>query len=101
MIARQTRLFEVLKAIAKSVKEAKDKKAELRKRLGEVDWTTVGNVCYPMDVSVVLLHPLIEECTVFSSAMAPMKLSFWAGGERKFSFLFKSGDDLRQDQMVL
>jgi phosphatidylinositol kinase/protein kinase (PI-3 family) len=33
--------------------------------------------------------------------MAPMKLTFSAAGEKKFSFLFKSGDDLRQDQMVL
>jgi hypothetical protein len=31
-----------------------------------------------MDVSVVLLEPVIEECTVFSSAMAPMKLTFLA-----------------------
>lgn len=54
-----------------------------------------------MEVGVVLQYPLIEECTVFSSAMAPMKLTFQAAGERKFTFLFKSGDDLRQDQMVL
>lgn len=70
----------------------------MRKRLTEVEWFSV---CYPMDVSVVLLEPIIEECTVFSSAMAPMKLTFLVQGEKKFSFLFKSGDDLRQDQMVL
>jgi phosphatidylinositol kinase/protein kinase (PI-3 family) len=33
--------------------------------------------------------------------MAPMKLTFSAASDKKFSFLFKSGDDLRQDQMVL
>jgi len=33
--------------------------------------------------------------------MAPMKLTFNTVGDRKFTFLFKSGDDLRQDQMVL
>jgi hypothetical protein len=34
MINRQIKIFEIFKAIAKSVKEAKDKKSELRKRLG-------------------------------------------------------------------
>lgn len=66
-----------------------------------MDWAGLGSVCYPIDVSVVLIAPVIEECTVFSSAMAPMKLTFLAAGDRRFSFMFKSGDDLRQDQMVL
>jgi phosphatidylinositol 3-kinase len=73
----------------------------LRKRLAEVDWIALGSVCYPIDVSVVLQQPIIEDCTVFSSAMAPMKLTFSIVGEKRFTFLFKSGDDLRQDQMVL
>jgi phosphatidylinositol 3-kinase len=54
-----------------------------------------------MDVNLILLEPIIEECTVFSSAMAPMKLTFSIAGDNRFTFLFKSGDDLRQDQMVL
>lgn len=59
MIERQIKIFEIFKAIAKSVKEAKDKKTELRKRLIEVDWVSLGNVAYPMDVSVVLIAPII------------------------------------------
>ena len=54
-----------------------------------------------MDVSILLKEPIIEECTVFSSAMVPCKLTFMTMEETKFTFLFKSGDDLRQDQMVL
>jgi hypothetical protein len=60
MIEKQIRIFDIFKTIAKSVKEAKDKKGELRKRLAEVDWSLIGNVCYPMDVSVVLIAPIIE-----------------------------------------
>ena len=61
----------------------------------------LGGIPYPMDVSVILKEPILEECTVFSSAMVPCKLTFTTMDEKKFTFLFKSGDDLRQDQMVL
>ena len=33
--------------------------------------------------------------------MAPCKLTFLTMDDQKFTFLFKSGDDLRQDQMIL
>ncbi len=33
--------------------------------------------------------------------MVPIKLTFQTLGDKNFSFIFKSGDDLRQDQMVL
>lgn len=59
MIERQIKIFDIFKTIAKSVKEAKDKKSECRKRLAEIDWVSLGNVCYPMDVSVVLIAPII------------------------------------------
>lgn len=59
MVGKQIRLFEVLRGIAKAVKEVKDKKAELRKRLAEVDWAGLGSVCYPIDVSVALIAPVI------------------------------------------
>jgi hypothetical protein len=52
----------------------------MRKRLAEVNWHDLEGVTYPMEVGVVLQYPLIEECTVFSSAMAPMKLTFQAAG---------------------
>jgi phosphatidylinositol 3-kinase len=98
---KQIQLFEILKKIAKTVKEAKDKKVELRKRLQEVNWAQYNGIPYPMDVNVLLKEPVVEECTVFSSAMVPCKLTFHTMDESKFTFLFKSGDDLRQDQMVL
>ena len=101
MLDKQIVLFDTLKKITKLVKEAKDKKAELRKRLAEVNWLQYGGIPYPMDVDVELKSPIIEECTVFSSAMVPCKLTFLTMNDTKFTFLFKSGDDLRQDQMVL
>lgn len=36
------------------VKEAKDKKLELKKKLAEIDWNYYGGIPYPMDVKIIL-----------------------------------------------
>jgi phosphatidylinositol 3-kinase len=33
--------------------------------------------------------------------MAPFKLTFETVDQKKFSFIYKNGDDLRQDQLIL
>ena len=50
-----------------------------------------------------------SDCTIFKSAMTPMKLSFQ--GEKvnqngknsscNYHFIYKNGDDLRQDQLII
>lgn len=47
-----------------------------------------------------------EDSTIFTSAMAPMKLNWkvsdGSGREsRRMDFIYKNGDDLRQDQLIL
>ncbi len=54
LLEKECQLFELLKKIAKGVKEAKDKKGELRKKLSEIDWHFLGGIPYPMDVSIIL-----------------------------------------------
>jgi len=54
-----------------------------------------------MDPKVKLKLPIPSECTIFKSAMAPFKLTFETDTGDKFSFIYKNGDDLRQDQLIL
>ena len=61
----------------------------------------MGPVPFPLDISLVLKAPIPNECSIFSSAMAPFKLTFELVNGGKYSFMYKNGDDLRQDQLIL
>jgi phosphatidylinositol 3-kinase len=62
-------------------------------------------ICYPLAPAIVLEGLLPEQCSVFKSAKAPLRLTFKAKnarGENSTSLaIFKAGDDLRQDQLVI
>lgn len=53
-------MFDILKKIATAVKEAKDKKAELKKKLTEIDWSYFEGIPYPLDVNIILKAPILE-----------------------------------------
>lgn len=54
----------------------------------------------PLDPSVVVVGLVPEECTVFKSSMMPLKITLKTTGGT-YALIFKSGDDLRQDQLVI
>tara|TARA_B110001452_G_scaffold69368_1_gene55954 strand:+ start:423 stop:2480 length:2058 start_codon:yes stop_codon:yes gene_type:complete len=77
----------------------------------------------PLDPSVRVVGTVPRNATVFKSAMSPLGLTFavatastsgvdssgvdegvspgWRSSDRPYSLIFKSGDDLRQDQLVI
>ncbi|GEQ71547.1 hypothetical protein JCM33374_g5232 [Metschnikowia sp. JCM 33374] len=74
----------------------------------------------PLDPSVIICGCYPQECSVFKSSMAPLKITFktitnFNGGGNsasssifgvkknygKYPLMFKIGDDLRQDQLVI
>ncbi len=73
----------------------------MRKRLAEITEDKFGLIVFPMDPKVRLKLPIAAQCTIFKSAMAPFKLTFETDSGGKFSFIYKNGDDLRQDQLIL
>jgi phosphatidylinositol 3-kinase len=59
---------------------------------------------FPLNVNETIIEPIKSDCTIFSSAMAPFKLAFdglIGSDPQKLEFIYKSGDDLRQDQLIL
>jgi len=50
-------------------------------------------------VSVVGCYP--EESSVFKSSLSPLLIHFKTDKNTKYSIIFKTGDDLRQDQLVI
>lgn len=55
----------------------------------------------PLDPTVEIVGVALEEIAVFKSSLHPIKVSFRSTTGRKYPVLFKTGDDLRQDQLVI
>ncbi|KAL3418882.1 phosphatidylinositol 3 [Phlyctema vagabunda] len=55
----------------------------------------------PLDPSVMVVGVDPAETMVFRSSLFPIMLTFKTTSGKKYQILFKSGDDLRQDQLVI
>lgn len=55
----------------------------------------------PLDPDVKAVGVLPEECNVFKSTLSPFYLAFKTESGEKYPLIFKTGDDLRQDQLVI
>ncbi|KAI9822989.1 MAG: Phosphatidylinositol (PI) 3-kinase [Phylliscum demangeonii] len=55
----------------------------------------------PLDPSVSIVSCYPEESTVFKSTLFPLLIPFKTADGRKYPIIFKTGDDLRQDQLVI
>ena len=114
-IRRQMELVAQLTAVKReteSLRTAARKKERLHELLSESG--LCGELAslrlpLPLDPTVLLTGVIPEESDVFKSALTPLKLTFktavtvngHALPETKYSIIFKKGDDLRQDQLVV
>ena len=55
----------------------------------------------PLDPNVSVVGCFPEDSTVFKSTLFPLLIPFRTSDGRKYSIIFKTGDDLRQDQLVI
>jgi phosphatidylinositol 3-kinase len=55
----------------------------------------------PLDPSVIVTGVVPEETRVFKSSLSPIMVTFKTSTGGKYPMLFKTGDDLRQDQLVI
>ena len=55
----------------------------------------------PLDPSVMITGVDAGETLVFKSSLSPIMMAFKTTTSQKYKILFKSGDDLRQDQLVI
>ncbi|KAL2010307.1 hypothetical protein VTN00DRAFT_6114 [Thermoascus crustaceus] len=55
----------------------------------------------PLDPEVLITGCFPEEANVFKSSLSPLHINFKTSDGRKYPVLFKVGDDLRQDQLVI
>ncbi|KAL5598929.1 hypothetical protein BROUX41_003752 [Berkeleyomyces rouxiae] len=55
----------------------------------------------PLDPSILITGVIPEDITVFKSSLCPIKITFATVNGPNYSIIFKTGDDLRQDQLVI
>lgn len=55
----------------------------------------------PLDPSVMVTGVVPEETRVFKSSLSPIMVTFKTISGSKYPIIFKTGDDLRQDQLVI
>lgn len=63
----------------------------------------------PLNPNIEIFYVVAEECSVFKSSLSPLKLTFKtkpfkdSDGDLRdtYSFMYKIGDDLRQDQLII
>ena len=95
------------------VSKVDNKKRELRSLIdGEKKSTMQDTEHYlPIDPKLIIKGTITEECSVFKSAKCPVKYTFKVTPQtqknnvhedkKHFRIMFKYGDDLRQDQLIL
>ncbi|KAJ5238865.1 Phosphatidylinositol 3-kinase [Penicillium chermesinum] len=107
-LLRQGELVAILSKIAKDIRFSREprpvKIEKLKKSLRDPK-NDLFNIDPPLplpidpDVSVVGCFP--DEANVFKSTLSPLLITFKTTDGQRYPFLFKVGDDLRQDQLVI
>ena len=107
-LLRQGELITVLSKISKEIRFSREdrprKLQRLKKYLADSknELTTFDPpLPLPLDPSVSIVGCYPEESLVFKSSLYPLLIHFKTSDGKKYPIIFKTGDDLRQDQLVI
>ncbi|KAF9894558.1 Phosphatidylinositol (PI) 3-kinase [Aspergillus nanangensis] len=107
-LLRQGELVAVLSKIAKDVRFSRENRVlkieKLKKSLKDPknDLLHIDPpLPLPLDPEIMVTGCYPEESNVFKSSLFPLLITFKTTEGRKYPLLFKVGDDLRQDQLVI
>ncbi|KAI8326377.1 phosphatidylinositol 3-kinase [Martensiomyces pterosporus] len=107
MFERQTKLVSDLARLSSEIqalKEPRQRKVEwLRSHLADSKngLASFAPLSLPLDPSVEVVGIRAEKASVFKSTMMPLFLHFVKPDGSLYPVIFKSGDDMRQDQLVV
>ncbi|KAI8788980.1 phosphatidylinositol 3-kinase catalytic subunit type 3 [Biomphalaria glabrata] len=108
ILLRQQSFMKKLCAIVESLNSysSRQKKIEqLQALLHKPDIAELMNggepIPLPLDPSILVKSIVPEKATVFSSKLSPCLFTFETVGGKEYKAIFKYGDDLRQDQLIL
>lgn len=107
-LLRQAELVAVLSRVASEVKVSNESMAKKVDRVKAFlsdpknELTTIDPpLSIPLDPSVKITGVVPDQVTVFKSSLNPIKCTFKTINGSQYPIIFKVGDDLRQDQLVI
>ncbi|KAG7241549.1 hypothetical protein INR49_025469 [Caranx melampygus] len=107
LAAQQTfvdRLVQLMKAVQRESGNRKKKTERLQALLADnekVNLSEIEPIPLPLEPQIKIRGIVPETATLFKSALMPAKLIFKAEDGAMYPVIFKHGDDLRQDQLIL
>ncbi|XP_045410205.1 phosphatidylinositol 4-phosphate 3-kinase C2 domain-containing subunit gamma isoform X2 [Lemur catta] len=105
--SKERKLIKILGDIGEKVKSASDHQRQevLKKETGRLEeFFQDGNTCHlPLNPALCIKGIDREACSYFTSNALPLKITFINANPmgKNISIIFKAGDDLRQDMLVL
>ncbi|KAF7391005.1 hypothetical protein HZH68_010503 [Vespula germanica] len=100
-------LVSLVKAVARESGNRKKKADRLRALLADPDpafkinFSNFEQIPFPLDPEICIKGIIPEKASLFKSALMPSKLTFLTTENTEYIAIFKHGDDLRQDQLIL
>nr|XP_056703985.1 phosphatidylinositol 3-kinase catalytic subunit type 3 [Euleptes europaea] len=107
LAAQQTfvdRLVHLMKAVQRESGNRKKKNERLQALLADNEKMNLADmelIPLPLEPQVKIKGIIPEKATLFKSALMPAQLFFKTEDGGKYPVIFKHGDDLRQDQLIL
>lgn len=109
-LTRQGHFMENLVALVKSItKESGNRVRKIEKLRSLLEDTETFNTNFasfeplplPLDPDVLVTGIVPEKASLFKSALEPARFTFTTVNKEEYVAIFKYGDDLRQDQLIL
>ncbi|KAI8371734.1 kinase-like domain-containing protein [Radiomyces spectabilis] len=106
-LRQQGELIQTLSNLSKNIRTMKDPRAKkidkLRAIIADPDngLRAIPSLPLPLDPAHEVCDILPEKSSIFNSNMQPLRLTFMCTDGIEYPIIFKTGDDLRQDQLVI
>ncbi|KAJ3414004.1 Phosphatidylinositol (PI) 3-kinase [Chytridiales sp. JEL 0842] len=107
LLRRQAELIASLAKISKDIRSMKDNRQKKIERLRATiadpknGLMSFPPIPLPLDANIQVTGIIADKASVFKSALMPLRLTFSCLDGSEYPVIFKTGDDLRQDQLVV
>lgn len=107
-LLRQGELIAILSKISKDIRFSRENRPVKIEKLKKILRDPKNELIHidpplplPLDPDVSIVGCFPDEANVFKSTLSPLNITFKTTDGKRYPLLFKVGDDLRQDQLVI